>query len=619
MAGGGSTPKQPDYKGAAEATAQGNIQQAREAAQANRVNQITPYGSLTWSNDRTFDQAGYDAAMRAYQQALQSQGGQSSNPGRQTGFVNAYTGSGDNDHAFSVPVYANGQIGGSSGNRGTTGSMAAPNMADFWSNGDQWTQTVNFSPEMQAQFDQQNKIAQGLFGAQDAALGRVNSTMGSAFDTSNLPAWGQALNQSSLPGMGQVLDPSKLPGMGQALNGANMRNEAINLNNLPGGGQVMNMSNLPGMGSVLDPGGLASQGQVYDPRVATNNAADQILQRVNPELDRQSQALQSQLAAQGITPGSRAYNNAMTQMQQGRNDAYSQAALQGIGLGMQQQGLQFNQQQALRDQDIGIQNAQYAQQQGLRMGEASLQNQQYNQANQNRSLEAALQSQRLQQLMGIQGQEFNQQNALRQQEAALQNQQFGQANQNQSLAAALQNQQFNQANQARQNQFQEQAYLRNLPMQELAALTQGSNVSMPQFPGYAQQHTTGGPDYLGAANSQYQTALGAANAANANQSNMMGGLFGLAGTGLGGIFGGAAGAGIGGQLGGALGGLFSDRRLKKDIKRVGTAGNGLGIYSYQYIWGGPQQLGYMADEVERVAPDAVSSIGGLKLVDYSKV
>lgn len=39
----------PDYVGAAQATAQGNLQQAQQATVANRVNQYTPYGSLTYS------------------------------------------------------------------------------------------------------------------------------------------------------------------------------------------------------------------------------------------------------------------------------------------------------------------------------------------------------------------------------------------------------------------------------------------------------------------------------------------------------------------------------------------------------------------------------------------
>ena len=44
-----SPPPAPDYTGAAQATAQGNLDAARAAAAANRVNQYTPYGSLEYS------------------------------------------------------------------------------------------------------------------------------------------------------------------------------------------------------------------------------------------------------------------------------------------------------------------------------------------------------------------------------------------------------------------------------------------------------------------------------------------------------------------------------------------------------------------------------------------
>ena len=56
MGGGGflglgpapSAPAPPDYRGAAQETAAGNIDAARVATAANRVNQITPYGSLKY-------------------------------------------------------------------------------------------------------------------------------------------------------------------------------------------------------------------------------------------------------------------------------------------------------------------------------------------------------------------------------------------------------------------------------------------------------------------------------------------------------------------------------------------------------------------------------------------
>jgi hypothetical protein len=44
-----STPATPDYTGAAQATASGNLDAARAATAANRVNQVTPYGSLNYA------------------------------------------------------------------------------------------------------------------------------------------------------------------------------------------------------------------------------------------------------------------------------------------------------------------------------------------------------------------------------------------------------------------------------------------------------------------------------------------------------------------------------------------------------------------------------------------
>lgn len=48
-----SPPPAPDYAGAAQATASGNKETAQLAQQANLVNQNTPYGSLTYSEDPT--------------------------------------------------------------------------------------------------------------------------------------------------------------------------------------------------------------------------------------------------------------------------------------------------------------------------------------------------------------------------------------------------------------------------------------------------------------------------------------------------------------------------------------------------------------------------------------
>jgi hypothetical protein len=65
MGGGGflglgpapSAPPAPDYQAAAQATATGNLDAARAASAANRVNQVTPYGNLNYNQNGT-DQYG---------------------------------------------------------------------------------------------------------------------------------------------------------------------------------------------------------------------------------------------------------------------------------------------------------------------------------------------------------------------------------------------------------------------------------------------------------------------------------------------------------------------------------------------------------------------------------
>lgn len=83
-----------------------------------------------------------------------------------------------------------------------------------------------------------------------------------------------------------------------------------------------------------------------------------------------------------------------------------------------------------------------------------------------------------------------------------------------------------------------------------------------------------------------------------------------------------AGLGMGGgkTLGGSaisgLLGMFSDRRLKEDIERVGTLFDGTPVYRYRYKGTLPIHLGLMADEVEQYAPEAIGLVQGHKVVEY---
>lgn len=71
-------PAAPDYSGAATATAEGNLEAARAAASANRVNQVTPYGNLTYSQTGTNPDGGWTAtqSLSPAQQAILDQSNQ---------------------------------------------------------------------------------------------------------------------------------------------------------------------------------------------------------------------------------------------------------------------------------------------------------------------------------------------------------------------------------------------------------------------------------------------------------------------------------------------------------------------------------------------------------------
>lgn len=145
--------------------------------------------------------------------------------------------------------------------------------------------------------------------------------------------------------------------------------------------------------------------------------------------------------------------------------------------------------------------------------------------------------------------------------------------------------------------------LRSQPLNELNALRTGSQVTNPQFQQVPQQQTTPGPNMLAAAQGQYGSQMDAYNAQVGQNNALMSGLFSLGSA--------ALGAPVG-----TFSSIFSDRRLKSNIERVGTHPLGIGIYEYDIF--GNRERGVMADEVMTVKPEAVSThSSGYMQVDYS--
>lgn len=64
----------------------------------------------------------------------------------------------------------------------------------------------------------------------------------------------------------------------------------------------------------------------------------------------------------------------------------------------------------------------------------------------------------------------------------------------------------------------------------------------------------------------------------------------------------------------------SDRRLKRDIVPAGSLPNGIPLYAFNYIWGGPRYVGVVAQDVLKVMPAAVSvDEYGFYRVDYAMI
>lgn len=179
---------------------------------------------------------------------------------------------------------------------------------------------------------------------------------------------------------------------------------------------------------------------------------------------------------------------------------------------------------------------------------------------------------------------------------AVENNALGQASQLYGIEATQRDKAINELNQQR-----------SVPLNELAAMLTGTQVQAPQFINAPQQQIAPA-DVMGA-------TYASANIANQNYAQQMAnsraqtsGLYSLLG----------AGAGLAGATYGGRGWRFSDRRLKKNIYRIYTAANGLGVYLFSYVWGG-SFIGYMADEVRSLFPHAVKAVSGFDAVNYSEI
>ena len=198
-----SAPPAPDYAGAAEATAAGNLEAAKYAAEANRVNQITPYGTLTYNKETIpgeFDQAGYDAALANYNKQIQGAGA------------------------------AGGGLGKFGRMAAQAQALRAPDRNSFMRDRDVWTATQNLSPAQQAQLEANERLNLQLSGVAQKGLNNAEDLLSDpTVDFSGLPQAisGESAQAEIMKRLQPQLDRQREANRTQLLNqGINIGNQA---------------------------------------------------------------------------------------------------------------------------------------------------------------------------------------------------------------------------------------------------------------------------------------------------------------------------------------------------------------------------------------------------------
>lgn len=421
--------------------------------------------------------------------------------------------------------------------------------------------SVSANPQLQSLFN-------GTLGAAATSNTINNNSLAGLQNISN--QYGGLNNglsglQSNYQGLTQNLNDikSQYNGLNQGISSLGSQYQGLNQGIGSLGNQYSGLQGqLAGINSSIDPNAGKNAQQA-----GQNAAYAAQTQYLDPQFKQQSESLGAQLANQGLTPGSEAYNNAMTNFNNQKQQAYSNAANQSILTGSQIGAQSLNNQLNAASTRAGL----VGQQGGMVGNQAGL----FGLQGQNLGAQAGLYGQQGTNL-GAQAGIVGQQGANLGAQAGI----FGQQGSNLGQQGAI---------------YGQQTGIGQLPFSNL-----GSVAGM--IPGYTGtgQSSAAPADIAGLYNNQYQSQLAGYNAGQSSSNNMMSGLFGLGSAGI-------------------MGSMMSDRRAKRSIKRVATWANGLGVYTYRYMWEpkGVRHLGFMADEVRKIAPHAVRrGADGFDRVNY---
>jgi hypothetical protein len=242
------SPTPPDPAATAAAQTASNKETAYWNAVLNNVNQVTPYGNLTYKQTgggKTYNTDAYNKALETWSSTpsqMTPQTTYSGGPGQRTTMVDS---------------------------RG-----AAPKLEDFFTGESppQFTSTIELSPEQKAIYDSQTRSQGQLSTLGEEQIGRIRNSVSTPFSFEGVP-------------------------------------DAFS---------------------------------AEDAQTASRRGEEALMSRLDPQFARDEEALRTRLINQGIGQGSQAYNTEFDRFNQARNDARSQAILQGANYGgtLQDQAMQ---------------------------------------------------------------------------------------------------------------------------------------------------------------------------------------------------------------------------------------------------------------------------------------
>lgn len=379
---------------------------------------------------------------------------------------------------------------------------------------DQWTSTINLSPEQQRLYDLQTQGQTALGETAVAGLDRVRDSMNQPLDLSGAPA-----RVNSVAGPQYEMYSGTGPSMAKVGAAPDYQNLGTGPTNARYTDQIAQLPD------------YAKQAQQVEDSIY-NSATT----RLDPQFAQQENSERQRLLNAGVAEGSEAYNNAMNDFSRNKQAAYGDArdrAIQGRGAEQSRLNNDFYtgnaQQFGQKMQSLGFNNA---------AGQSEFDN-----ATTTAGFNNATAAQKYADT--LRGTQFN--NAADQQEFNNQLQALGFNNQAEAQQYLDSIASGNFQNTQRGAAIDEAAYLRSDPLNMYNALSSGAQVTNPTFRGTGQVQGPAPAPVFAGAQAQDQRAIDLYNAQLAQSGSAQGGLFGMLGS-----LGGAAlgGGGILSSLGG---------------------------------------------------------------------